>query len=103
MGEGIVIKHHANQNYTSDAFSSAIIKRIFDTANVKHQDFFMRSDMPCGGTLGAISSHQVSIRSVDIGIAQLAMHSSVETMALSDYSFAVDGLKCFLSCKGIRL
>ena len=59
----------------------------------------MRSDMPCGGTLGAISSHQVSIRSVDIGLAQLAMHSAVETMAIKDYDFAIDGLKSFWSCK----
>ncbi|MBR2384239.1 MAG: M18 family aminopeptidase [Clostridia bacterium] len=99
MGEGIVIKHHANQNYTTDAFSSSIIKKIFEDANVKYQDFFMRSDMPCGGTLGAISSHQVSIRSVDIGLAQLAMHSAVETFAIKDYSFAVEGLKKFFSCK----
>lgn len=99
LGEGIVIKHHANQNYTSDAFSSSIIKSIFTKANVKYQDFFMRSDMPCGGTLGAISSRQVSIRSVDIGLAQLAMHSAVETMAIKDYAYAVDGLKYFLSCK----
>ncbi|MBR2336622.1 MAG: M18 family aminopeptidase [Clostridia bacterium] len=99
MGEGIVIKHHANQNYTTDAFSSSIIKRVFDRADVKYQDFFMRSDMPCGGTLGAISSRQVSIRSVDIGLAQLAMHSAVETFAIKDYDHAVNGLKCFLSCR----
>jgi len=97
MGEGIVIKHHANQNYTSDAFSTAIIKQIFNKTGVKYQDFFMRSDLPCGGTLGAISSRQVSIRSVDIGLAQLAMHSAVETMALSDYNEAVKGLTAFFS------
>lgn len=99
LGEGIVIKHHANQNYTTDAFSSAIIKKIFAQANVKYQDFFMRSDMPCGGTLGAISSRQVSIRSVDIGLAQLAMHSAVETMALADYETAVNGLTSLFNCK----
>ena len=99
LGEGIVIKHHANQNYTTDAFSSALIKKIFSKAEVKYQDFFMRSDMPCGGTLGAISSRQVSIRSVDIGIAQLAMHSAVETMALCDYEHAVKGLTAFYNCK----
>ena len=99
LGEGIVIKHHANQNYTSDAFSSAMIKKIFEKAEVKYQDFFMRSDLPCGGTLGAISSRQVSIRSVDIGLAQLAMHSAVETMAIQDYNFAVKGLTAFFSAK----
>ena len=99
LGEGIVVKHHANQNYTTDAYSSSIIKRIFDNANVKYQDFYTRSDMPCGGTLGAISSSQVSIKSVDIGIAQLAMHSSIETMAAADYETAVRGLTAFYNTK----
>lgn len=99
LGAGIVIKHHANQNYTTDAFSSAIIKRIFDEAGVSYQDFYTRSDMPCGGTLGAISSSQVSIKSVDIGIPQLAMHSAVETMAAEDYETAKRGLIAFYNAK----
>lgn len=99
LGEGIVVKHHANQNYTTDAFSSAIVKKIFSDANVKFQDFYSRSDAPCGSTLGAISSSQISIKSADIGIAQLAMHSSVETMAESDYAEAVKGLAAFYNCE----
>lgn len=95
LGKGIVIKHHANQNYTSDAFSSAIAKNVFSKANAAYQDFYMRSDLPCGGTLGAISSSQVSVRSADIGIAQLAMHSAVETMALCDYDEMIKGLTAF--------
>lgn len=98
LGGGIVIKHHANQNYTTDAFSSSVLKSVFDRAGVKYQDFFMRSDLPCGGTLGAISSKNVSVRSVDIGLAQLAMHSAVETMCLSDYAEAVKGLTAFYNC-----
>ncbi|MBO7377956.1 MAG: M18 family aminopeptidase, partial [Clostridia bacterium] len=98
LGGGVVIKHHANQNYTTDAMSSAIVKCVFEEAGVKNQDFFMRSDLPCGGTLGAISSSQLSVRSVDIGIPQLAMHSYAETFAPSDYAALVKGLKAFLSC-----
>ena len=97
MGKGIVIKHHANQNYTTDGFSSSLIKGIFDGANVKYQDFHMRSNLPCGGTLGAISSSQVSIRSVDIGLAQLAMHSATETACIEDFNQAVKGLTEFYS------
>ena len=97
LGGGIVIKHHANQNYTTDAFSSAIFKVILNGSGVKYQDFFMRSDLPCGGTLGAISSSQLSVRSVDIGMAQLAMHSTSETFAVSDYDAMVCGIKAFFS------
>lgn len=95
MGDGIVIKHHANQNYTTDAFSSSIFKEILVRNNIKFQDFFMKSDMRCGSTLGAISSTQLSIKSVDIGLAQLAMHSNMETMAVADYNELVEGLKVF--------
>ncbi len=98
MGSGIIIKHHANQNYTTDGMSSAIFKNILDKANVCHRDFYMRSDLPCGGTLGAISSSQLSIRSIDIGIAQLAMHSACETFALCDYESMVKGLTAFYNC-----
>jgi len=99
MNGGIVIKHHANQNYTTDAFSSAVIKQIFNKAEVKYQDFYMRSDMPCGGTLGAISSRQISVRSVDIGLAQLAMHSACETIGSSDTENLIKGLTAFYNSK----
>ena len=97
MGSGIVIKHHGNMNYSSDAVSSALFKMILNEAQIRYCDFYMRSDLPCGGTLGAISSSQVSITSVDIGIAQLAMHSSVETFAVKDYETMVKGLTAFYS------
>lgn len=95
LNGGIVIKHHANQHYTTDGISSAIIKNVFENAGVKYQDFYMRSDMRCGGTLGAISSSQLSIKSVDIGLAQWAMHSAVESAGAKDFDELVNGLKAF--------
>lgn len=99
LGKGVVIKRHANQNYTTDAVSSAIVKELFDRAGVPHQDFYMRSDLPCGGTLGAISSSQLSVRSADIGLPQLAMHSAVETMCVLDYDAIKRGIEAFLSSR----
>jgi len=98
MNNGIVIKHHANQNYTTDAVSSSLIKSVLKKANVQYQDFFMRSDLPCGGTLGTISSRQLSVRSADIGIAQLAMHSNTETFGVKDFGFMLEGVKAFYEC-----
>lgn len=97
LNGGVVIKHHANQHYTTDAVSSAIIKNVFDKANVKYQDFYMRSDLRCGGTLGAISSSQLSIKSVDIGLAQWAMHSAVESAGANDFNHLVKGLTAFFN------
>ena len=95
LGGGVVVKHHANGNYTTTALTDAAFRALLLEAGVKVQDFYMRSDMPCGGTLGAISLGQVGIRSVDIGLAQLAMHSATETMALADYPELVKALSAF--------
>lgn len=84
MNEGIVIKYNANQTYTSDALSSGWFKNITKASGVKFQDFTNRSDLRGGSTLGNLSNNQVSINSVDIGIAQLAMHSSNELCGCLD-------------------
>ena len=95
MGGGVVIKGHAGGAYTTDALSSAVMKQIFNKAGVKYQTFYNRSDMRSGGTLGAISLGQIGILSADLGLAQLAMHSAVETFAASDYAELLKALKAF--------
>lgn len=97
LGKGIVVKHHANFNYTTDALSSSILKGVWKTNGVKYQDFYMRSDLPCGGTLGAISSSQVSVTSIDVGLPQLAMHSACETAAISDVGEGIKAVTAFYS------
>ena len=97
-GKGIVIKAHAGGAYTSDGMTIAIIKTVFDIAEAPCQTFYNRSDVRSGSTLGAISLAQVSIPSVDIGLAQLAMHSAVETMAKSDLDTLKKGLIGFYGC-----
>ncbi len=99
MGGGIVIKAHAGGAYTTDAMTAAVIRTVFDRAGVKHQNFFNRSDMRSGSTLGAISLGQIGIPSADLGIAQLAMHSAAETFAKADYEELEKGLKAFYRCK----
>ena len=64
---------------------------------MKYQDFYMRSDLRCGGTLGAISSGRLSVTCVDIGLAQWAMHSAVESAGASDFEQLVNGLKAFFN------
>lgn len=84
MNHGIVIKYNANQSYTSDALSASIVKTICRKEEIPFQEFTNRSDMRGGSTLGNISNSIVSMTSVDIGIPQLAMHSSYEVLALKD-------------------
>ncbi len=89
MNKGIVIKQSANQKYTTDAMSEAVTKKICQDAGVPCQIFANHSNIPGGSTLGGISSSQVSAASVDIGLAQLAMHSPYETAGTLDTEYLV--------------
>ena len=95
MNEGVVVKFSANQKYTTDGLSKAIFCEICARAGVPVQFFANRSDMPGGSTLGNISSAHVSIPAVDIGLPQLAMHSSYETAGARDAEAMVRALTAF--------
>ena len=97
MNGGIVIKYNANQKYTSDALSSGIFKVICEEADVKCQTYANRADMAGGSTLGNISNSHVSLNTVDIGLAQLAMHSAYETAGARDTADMIRALRLFFS------
>nr|WP_308692460.1 M18 family aminopeptidase [uncultured Terrisporobacter sp.] len=95
MNDGIVIKYNANQKYTTDAVSASIFKTICDSVDVPYQTFTNRSDILGGSTLGNISNAHVSLNTIDIGLAQLAMHSTYETAGAKDVTYMIDAIKAF--------
>ncbi|MEI3428499.1 MAG: hypothetical protein V8Q82_04590 [Christensenellales bacterium] len=95
MNEGVVIKFNANQKYTTDGVSEAVFHAICEHADVPVQHFANRSDMPGGSTLGNISGGHVSVNTLDIGLAQLAMHSSYETAGTKDVDYMIRAMRAF--------
>ena len=95
LNQGIAIKESANQKYTTDAFSRAILKKILEKKNIPYQTFANRSDIAGGSTLGNLSNTVVSMNAVDIGLPQLAMHSAYETAGAKDVGYAFETLKAF--------
>lgn len=95
VNEGIVIKFNASQKYTSDALSSAIFKKICKNAKVPFQIFTNNSNVAGGSTLGNISTSHVSITSVDIGLAQWAMHSPFESAGSKDCEYLIKAISEF--------
>lgn len=85
INEGIVVKYHGGQKYTTDAYSEAILKKYAKKAQVSLQTYANKSDIPGGSTLGNIATAHLSIPTVDIGLPQLAMHSAFETAGTNDY------------------
>ena len=97
LNNGIVIKYNSGLSYTSDAVSAGIFKSICNEENVPYQVYTNRSDLRGGGTLGSILLHTFSATSVDIGLAQLAMHSAYETAGTKDLEMMKKVLKSFYS------
>lgn len=95
MNEGIVVKSHAGQKYTSDALSIAVFREICERAEVPVQFFANRSDEAGGSTLGNIAMSQVSMNAVDIGLPQLAMHSAYETSGVKDTGYLIKAASMF--------
>lgn len=84
LGGGVVLKYNASQKYTTNAVSGAIFRAICEKADVPVQVFTNRADETGGSTLGNLQSHTLPIPMADIGLAQLAMHSAVETASVAD-------------------
>ncbi len=93
LNGGVVVKFNANQRYTTDGVSCAIFQSVCRKADVATQVYANRSDLPGGSTLGSISNARVAVKTVDIGLAQLAMHSCVETAGAKDVKSMVRAMR----------
>lgn len=94
---GIVIKYNSNQKYTTDSVAEALVKALCDNSDIPYQCFANRSDMGGGTTLGNSSNTKVSLNTADIGLAQLAMHSSYETAGVKDTYYMIKLMREFFN------
>ncbi len=95
MNGGIVLKFSANQKYTTDGISAAIVRKICRDHDIPLQIFHNHSDLAGGSTLGNISGTQVSMTTADIGLAQLAMHSPYESAGAEDVTHLIRFARAF--------
>ena len=93
LGGGVVIKH--SPRYATDGLSAAVFAEICRRAEVPVQHYANRPDMAGGSTLGNIADTKTPVSTVDIGMAQLAMHSCLETCATADVAYFTDAVTAF--------
>ena len=87
LNEGIVIKRNANQRYATDAVGEAIAKQICVANEIPYQIFANRSDLSCGSTIGPTNAANLGVRTIDLGIPQLSMHSAREMCGVKDQNY----------------
>ena len=97
LNKGIVLKYNARQSYCTDSLSAAVFKMLLDKNDIPYQVFANKTGTRGGSTLGNLSNRHLSIMSVDIGLAQWAMHSPVETAGSYDAETMCKGIKAFFN------
>lgn len=95
LGGGVLIKFAANQKYTSDAHSASCFEHLLRQQGIPFQVFFNNSNISGGSTLGNLSTRHYSLPTVDIGVAQLGMHSPYETASCEDAYFLAKAMNSF--------
>lgn len=97
VNQGPVIKVNANHRYASSCLSEARFAQLCQQANIPYQKYAHRGDLPCGSTIGPISSAKLGINTVDVGNPMWAMHSVRESAGVADHGYLIQALRCFFS------
>ncbi len=84
LNAGPVIKVNANQRYASNSETQALFRYLCERMEVPVQSFVVRSDMSCGSTIGPITSAELGVPTLDVGVPTFAMHSIRETAGSKD-------------------
>ncbi|MEV5735656.1 M18 family aminopeptidase [Streptomyces sp. NPDC052292] len=93
---GPILKVNVNNRYATDGSGRAVFTAACERAGVPFQSFVSNNSMPCGTTIGPITAARHGIRTVDIGVAILSMHSARELCGADDPFLLANALVAFL-------
>ncbi len=90
MNRGLVIKSNSNQSYATNGETAARFRLFCEAAGYEPQRFVVRSDLPCGSTIGPITAAELGVQTVDVGAPMLSMHSCREMCGTLDVHLAIE-------------
>eukprot|EP00742_Colponemidia_sp_Colp-10_P000486 GILJ01000530.1.p1 GENE.GILJ01000530.1~~GILJ01000530.1.p1 ORF type:complete len:517 (-),score=118.11 GILJ01000530.1:89-1588(-) len=97
LQKGVVLKHNANQRYATDSIGASLIRELAAKNDIPIQEFTVKNDSPCGSTIGPLLSARTGVKTVDMGMPQLSMHSIREMCGVDDVTHQINLFKVFYS------
>jgi aspartyl aminopeptidase len=101
LNAGPVIKINASQRYASTSETAALFRQLCEHADVPVQSFVNRADLACGSTIGPITSAEIGVRTLDVGVASFAMHSIREMTGARDPEYLFRALSAFYALEDL--
>lgn len=95
LNGGPAVKSNANVRYATDSLGELAFKNLCESAGIPCQRFRMRADLAPGSTIGPVSSALLGVRTVDVGVPMLAMHSAREMAGAYDHDAMIAALRAF--------
>ena len=95
LNRGPAVKSNANFRYATDSLGEVAFRLCCEEAGVPFQRFRMRADLVPGSTIGPVSSALLGVRTVDVGVPMLAMHSVREMAGAYDHDSMIASLRVF--------
>jgi aspartyl aminopeptidase len=102
LNGGPVIKVNHNQRYATNSETGGLFRAICARADIPVQSFVARTDMSCGTTIGPITAGEVGVKTLDVGIPQLAMHSIREICGARDPALLYRALRAFFDSRTLQ-